>query len=119
MRQLECGLSCKSCEGCPQKPKDELLATASIGSVDAVPGDVVEVESNSANVYLASLLMFILPCVGLVVGYLLGAGAGFGPFVSLLCSAGGLVLCFLPALLYNSRAGKSARGEFTVINVLR
>ena len=29
MRQMECGLSCSSCEGCPQRPKEEILALAS------------------------------------------------------------------------------------------
>ena len=28
MRQMECGLSCSSCEGCPQRPKEEILALA-------------------------------------------------------------------------------------------
>ena len=26
MRQMQCGLNCKSCEGCAQRPTDELLA---------------------------------------------------------------------------------------------
>ena len=40
MRQMECGLSCSSCEGCPQRPKEEILALASDPQGGAKPGDL-------------------------------------------------------------------------------
>jgi len=70
MRQLECGLSCKSCEGCPQKPKDEILALAE-NPIGAQPGMVVEVESNSGSAIGIAALVYLVPCVFLIFGYLL------------------------------------------------
>ena len=49
MRQMECGLSCSSCEGCPQRPKEEILALASDPQGGAKPGDWVEVEPASGS----------------------------------------------------------------------
>ena len=37
MRQMECGLSCSSCEGCPQRPKEEILALARERGIPAIP----------------------------------------------------------------------------------
>jgi len=36
MRQMECGLSCSSCEGCPQRPKEEILALARERGIPAI-----------------------------------------------------------------------------------
>ena len=36
MRQMECGLSCSSCEGCPQRRKEEILALARERGIPAV-----------------------------------------------------------------------------------
>lgn len=119
MRQLECGLSCKSCDACPQKPADEVLATADNSRVHADTGNVVEVESNTAGVYLASLLVFILPCLGLILGYLLGMCVGFGAGVSVLCSFACSAVFCAPALIHNSAAKRRTKPEFTVIRVLR
>ena len=119
MRQLECGLSCKSCEGCPQKPTDELLAAADNTQCAARPGDVVEVVSNAAGVYLAAFYTFVLPCIGLIAGYLLAAAAGIAPVFCLLCSFGGSVLLFLPAVRFNSLQKRSDKAEFTIVRILR
>ena len=36
MRQMECSLSCSSCEGCPQRPKEEILALARERGIPAI-----------------------------------------------------------------------------------
>ena len=58
MRQMECGLSCSSCEGCPQRPKEEILALASDPQGGAKPGDWVEVEPASGSAIGFALLVF-------------------------------------------------------------
>ena len=63
MRQMECGLSCSSCEGCPQRPKEEILALASDPQGGAKPGDWVEVAPASGSAIGFALLVFFLPCV--------------------------------------------------------
>lgn len=116
MRQLECGLSCKSCEGCPQKPKDEILALAE-NAVSAAPGDVVEVESNSGSAIGIAALVYVVPCVFLVLGYLLGAGLGFGEGLCVLAAFAGLFVGFVPALLLNRAIVKRGKPEFTILRV--
>lgn len=114
MRQLECGLSCKSCEGCPQKPKDEILALAD-NPVGAVAGEVVEVEANSGSAIGIAALVYLVPCIGLVLGYLLGSWLGFGEGLCVLLSFAGLFVGFAPALLLNRALVKRDRPEFTIL----
>lgn len=116
MRQLECGLNCKSCEGCPQKPKEEIFALAD-NSVGAAVGDVVEVESNSGSAIGIAALVYVVPIVGLILGYLLGDLLALGEGLCVLCSFGGLFAGFVPALLLNRAIVKRAKPEFTILRV--
>ena len=103
MRQMECGLSCSSCEGCPQRPKEEILALASDPQGGAKPGDWVEVEPASGSAIGFALLVFFLPCVFLLGGYLIGRL---------------LVLGFVPAVLINRTITRRKTPEFTVLGYL-
>ena len=72
MRQMECGLHCDgACEGCGQRPTQEILALAS-DPIGSKAGDVVEVEPASGHNISASVVVFLLPVVGLGAGYVLG-----------------------------------------------
>lgn len=114
MRQLECGLSCKSCEGCPQKPKDEILALAE-NAVQAQVGDVVEVESNSGNAIGIAVLVYLVPCIFLILGYLLGAWLGLTEGLCVLLAFAGLFVGFAPALLLNRAIVKRDKPEFRIL----
>lgn len=114
MRQLECGLSCKSCEGCPQKPKDEILALAE-NAVQAQVGDVVEVESNSGNAIGIAMLVYLVPCIFLILGYLLGAWLGLTEGLCVLLAFIGLFIGFAPALLLNRAIVKRDKPEFRIL----
>lgn len=116
MRQLECGLSCKSCEGCPQKPRDEIMAMAE-NAVEARVGDVVEVESNSGNAIGIAALVYLVPCIFLVLGYLLGAWIGLGEGACVLLAFLGLFVGFVPALLLNRAIVKRNKPEFTILRI--
>ena len=78
LRQMECGLHCDgACAGCTQRPKEEILALAS-NPIGARPGDVVEVEPTGGHNLVTPVVVFLLPCVGLVAGYLPGDGGPRG-----------------------------------------
>lgn len=114
MRQTECGLSCKSCEGCPQKPPQEILALAD-NAADVAVGDVVTVRPNTGGAMGAAVLICLLPCIGLILGYMLGALAGGAQGLCVLAAFVGLVIGFVPAVLVNRAADRAKRPEFSIV----
>ena len=122
VRQTECGLhcngACETCESCGQKPSEDILATAS-NDIGAKPGDIVEVEPTTGHNITASIIVFLLPCIGLVLGYLagqsifhLGEGAALGTAVL------GLIISFVPAFLLNRSITRHKAPEFIITKQL-
>lgn len=120
LRQMECGLHCTgACEGCAQKPKEEILALAS-NPIGAQPGDLVEVEPADLGGMGASVLVFLLPCLGLGAGYVAGESLlHLGEGMALITAALGLVLGFVPAVLVNRAITRSKGPEFHILKFLR
>lgn len=116
MRQLECGLSCKSCEGCPQKPRDEVLALAECAE-PIKAGDVVEVEPNSGSSIGIAALVYLVPCIALVLGYLLGLWLHLGEGLCVALAFVGVFVGFVPAVLVNRAFARRSKSEFTVVQV--
>lgn len=115
MRQMECGLNCKSCEGCPQKPADELLALAE-NPVGADVGDVVTVRPNTGGAVGAAALVWLLPCLSLVLGYLVAEWLGASQGIGIVSAFAGLAAGFLPAVLVNRAAVKRNQPEFSIVS---
>lgn len=120
LRQMECGLHCDgACQGCGQKPKEEILALAS-NSIGAQPGEFVEVEPASRHNIGISVVVFLLPCLCLAAGYVLGQSLlGLGEGMSLLTAAAGLAVGFVPAALLNRAILRSGAPEFNILKRLR
>lgn len=120
LRQMECGLHCDgACAGCSQKPPQEILALAA-NPIGAKPGDVVEVEPSVGHGIGLSVIVFLLPCVGLGAGYALGqALLELGDVAALGTGALGLALGFLPALWLNRSMTRSQKPEFSILRQLR
>ncbi len=114
MRELECGNGCKNCDICTARPQEDLLATAA-DPVGVAVGDWVEVELTSTTSVTAALLIYLLPCIALLVGYMVGEWLGFSVVTSLVCAALGLALGFLPAWLVNRGIQRNNTPEFTVL----
>ena len=119
LRQMECGLHCDgACAGCGQKPKEEILALAS-NPVGAKQGDVVEVTPADGRNISTSVIVFLLPCVGLGAGYVLGQSLlGLGDMAAMATAAAGLVVGFLPAVLLNRAMTRSKKPEFQILKRL-
>lgn len=119
MRQMECGMHCDgACASCSQKPTEELLAVAS-NDIGAKPGDIVEVEPTGVGNISVSVIVFVLPCVFLALGYIAGqALLGLGEAAALLTALLGLVIGFVPAFLVNRSIAKSAEPEFRILKFL-
>ena len=120
LRQMECGLHCDgACAGCSAKPPQEILALASNG-IGAKPGDFVEVAPSGGHNISASVAVFLLPCVGLGLGYALGLYVlRIGEMASLLTALLGLAAGFFPAVLMNRAITRSSAPEFAILKLLR
>lgn len=119
LRQMECGLHCDgACAGCGQKPKEEILALAS-NPVGAVPGNVVEVEPMDGHNISTSIIVFLLPCVGLGLGYVLGQSLfHLGDLAAMGTAVLGLAAGFVPAFLVNRAITRSSAPEFRILKLL-
>ena len=119
MRQLECGMHCSGqCEGCGQKPTEEILALAT-NPINAHPGDYVEVEPADGHNLSTSMIVFALPCIGLGVGYAVGqAVLGLNDFAALGTAVLGLVAGFVPAFRKNQAIMNSDAPEFRILKFL-
>jgi len=120
LRQMECGLHCDgACAGCGQKPKEEILALAR-NLIGAKPGDFVEVEPASGQNLLIPIIVFLLPCIGLGAGYVLGQTLLSLSEAGALLTAGlGIVVGFVPAFLLNRKIQNSRGPEFNILKFLR
>lgn len=116
LRQTECGLGCKSCDGCPQRTKGELLALAD-NALGAAAGAVVTVRPNRCGSVWAAVLVFLLPCVGLIGGWLLAHRLSFSQGVSILSAFFGASAGFIPAVLVNCVVSKKHLPEFTITSL--
>lgn len=119
LRQMECGLHCDgACAGCGQKPKEEILALAA-NPIGAGPGDHVEVEPADGRNISTSVIAFLLPCVGLGAGYVLGQTLfHLGEIAALGTAFLGLAVGFLPAILLNRAILRSQGPEFHILKRL-
>ena len=116
MRQLDCK-NCSNCNGCSQKPGTELLAMAA-NDIGANVGDVVEVESVAGSSIGIAVIVYVFPCIFLILGYFLGQALGFNEFASVGIGALGILVGFLPALLLNRAVTKRKGPEFVILSKL-
>lgn len=75
----------------------------------------MEVEATSGSSIGIALLIFAIPCVFLVLGYLLGKALGMGEMPSVGMAGLGLVVGFLPAVLVNRAVTRRQEPEFTIL----
>lgn len=116
LRQMDCK-NCDNCNGCSQKPQTELLALAS-NNIGARIGDVVEVESIAGSSIGIAVIVYVIPCVFLLLGYFLGQAFGLSEMLSVAIGALGIFVGFLPALLLNRYISRQKRPEFVILSKL-
>lgn len=76
-RSTACGGNCGSCESCIFQSE---LKTSARNLAGARPGQKVIIESKSSSIYKAAMLVYVVPIVlvvlGYVLAYVLGASEG-------------------------------------------
>ena len=110
-RRTACGGNCGSCEGCAGA--SEMRAVA-INSIGAIPGQKVVIESKSTEVFKAVILVYILPLLCFLLGYILASVFGAPEKVCVLASF--LGLCVGAVILTASQKMKKRDGiEYNII----
>ena len=101
VRESACSGDCHKCSGCGAA-KQTLLFTAR-NAIGAAPGDAVVVESDTATVLKGAALLYVLPLLTFLAGYIVGENLwGRGILVSIL----GFVLGMAPIKLYDRHLAK-------------
>ena len=85
IRQSACSGDCHKCSGCGAA--QETLVLDVQNPIGAKPGDLVNIESESAPVLVAAAVMYVLPLVLFLVGYAIGSLWGIGALIGGLCFA--------------------------------
>ena len=81
-RRSACGGNCSGCEGCSFR--ENVINIVAENSVSAVPGQTVIVESKTLQIFRYAVLVYILPVLFLVLGYVIPYLLGFSESVCIL-----------------------------------
>ena len=113
-RLTACGGNCGSCEGCVYDSEVRAVAENPLG---AKPGQRVVIESRSAEVYGAVVMVYIVPIVLFLAGYLIAHALGASEGVSIAVSFLALALSALLLVLSQKKKKENAI-TFTIIKIL-
>ena len=113
-RRTACGGNCGSCEGCVCDSEVRAVAENPLG---ARPGQRVIVESRNAEVYGAVVMVYIVPLILFLAGYLIAHALGASEGVSVAVSFGALALSALILVLSQKKKKENAI-TFTIIRIL-
>lgn len=101
MRQSACsGCHAGGCFGC-----GKAVCAEAYNTVGATTGDTVELETATTRVLGAAALVFLLPLVAMLVGYLVGAVLSLSEGWRALCAFGGLAAAFVGLYFYTRVRG--------------
>lgn len=94
-RESACSGDCHKCAGCGAVT--QTLQITADNPIGARKGDRVYVESSTATVLWAAVLVYLLPIVCFLSGYAIGTAVGY----EMLVAAMAFLLGWLPAVCYN------------------
>ncbi len=112
VRESACSGDCNKCSGCGAA-RETLLILAK-NPMGAQPGELVKLQSESAPVLLAAMMLYVLPLALFFAGYGLGAVLwGRGGIVGCLAFAVGIA----GAVLYDRLVAKKKKPVYTIIKL--
>lgn len=110
IRESACSGDCHKCSGCGAV-KQAMLIDA-YNPIGAQPGDMVQIRSETGPVLMGAMVLYIVPLVLFIAGYLLGdAWWGMGPLMGTLSFALGLGI----AALYDRLVAKKQKTVYTIV----
>ena len=110
VRESACSGDCHKCSGCGAAKETILLKGKN--PIGAKRGDLVTLESASGPVLAAAAMLYMVPLVLFITGYLLGEHLwSRGPLMGLL----GFALGIFGAVAYDRLVTKKKNTEYTII----
>lgn len=109
VRQSACSGDCHQCSGCGAA-KETVFFTAR-NPIGARPGELVNVEAETGPVLKAAALLYLLPVVLFVAGYLVGMQWNLGGLVG----AAAFVLSIALIVAYDRLVMKKKNTVYTII----
>ncbi len=114
-RTTACGGNCGSCESCVFQNE---LKTPAKNSIQAEPGQKVLIESQSSRIFKAAFLVYVLPLLFFLAGYLLASALSLGEAGRIVASFLGLALGALTVVLSQRRIREKDKITFEIIQRL-
>ena len=109
LRESACSGDCHKCSGCGAA-KEAVIFTAD-NPIGARPGDLVKVESSTAPVLKAAMVLYVLPLALFFLGYWLGTLPGtFGTLGGVL----GFMLGVVIVIVYDRLVVNKANLRYTI-----
>lgn len=109
VRESACSGDCHKCSGCGAVKQTVIFRA--VNAVDAQPGQLVTVTARSAPVLRAAAVVYLVPVLLFVLGYLLGAvrwNAGG------ICGGAGFLMGIALAVIYDRQVMKKQNTVYTI-----
>ena len=111
-RKSACGHDCEECAGCGMT--GAAIKARARNDIGAQPGDKVVVESSTRKIFGVVALVYVLPVVLFLLGYVLSEGVAEGARYAIAIAA--FAVSFIPCVLYDRHARKK---ELLTYQILR
>lgn len=109
IRESACSGDCHKCSGCGAA-KEAILLTAE-NPIGAGKGDLVSIRSETAPVLKAAVVLYMLPLVLFIGGYLAGMAVGISGG---LCGGLAFALSIVLIVFYDRRMAKQEKTIYTI-----
>jgi sigma-E factor negative regulatory protein RseC len=114
-RESACGGNCSSCKGCTSA-SEKVLALA-YNPVGAEVGDMVVVESRRGDIYGIAALIYMVPVLLLMFGYIFADSLFSSPYAPGIGAALGFAMGIFVAVVFGKR--KKEKVYLTVTQILQ
>ena len=112
-RSTACGSNCGSCESCIFQ--SELKAVAR-NRINARPGQQVVIESRTSKVFSAAVLVYVMPLVLFVLGFVIATVLGASEGLAILVSFLALILAAVILVRQQRRQSEDRQIQFEIIS---
>lgn len=113
-RGTACGSNCGNCESCVFQ--NEIKAFAK-NSVHAKLGEKVVIESLSSRIFGAAFIVYIVPMLVFVIGYIIAASCGLSEGMSVLCSFIAFCAAVAVIVVYQRRSKRKNPIKFEIVKL--